>query len=111
VADLQAYGLGSSAPKGWESAIYRREPEVVSVRSADGLAFTRATAEPTPILHLANFPLPAERGDYGGGAVEQMGSGGIFISLRRLRVALTASLASATSFSAASSILSGWLFG
>jgi hypothetical protein len=81
VAQLQAYGIGASAPKGWESAIYRRDPEVVSVRSADGLAFTRASAEPTPILHLANFALPAERGDYGGGAVEQMGSGGIFISL------------------------------
>lgn len=81
MAKLQAYGLGATAPAGWESEIYRRDPEVVSVPTLDGSAFTRSVTEPTPILHLANFALPAERGDYGGGAVELMGSGGIFISL------------------------------
>src|SRR5688572_13518426 len=34
-----------------------------------------------PIVHLANFALPSERGDYGGGAVERMGRGGIFVSI------------------------------
>jgi hypothetical protein len=33
------------------------------------------------LVHLANFALPTERGDYGSGAVETMDSGGIFIVL------------------------------
>jgi hypothetical protein len=34
-----------------------------------------------PVLHLANFALPASRGDYGSGAVEAMTAGHIFIAL------------------------------
>jgi hypothetical protein len=34
-----------------------------------------------PVLHLANFALPASRGDYGTGAVERMGADNVFIAL------------------------------
>ena len=34
-----------------------------------------------PQMHLANFALPASRGDYGAGAVELMGRGNVFIAL------------------------------
>lgn len=33
------------------------------------------------LVHLANFALPVERGDYGSGAVEEMDAGGILIIL------------------------------
>lgn len=40
-------------------------------------------AEPLtpPVLHVATFPLPPERGDYGNGAVDLMGTEDIFIAL------------------------------
>lgn len=34
-----------------------------------------------PVAHLANFPLPPNRGDYGSGAVETMGAGDILVCL------------------------------
>lgn len=72
---LEAFGLGVDPPKGWEGEIYRRVPEGATI------AALVSPSPPTPIVHVANFALPAERGDYGGGAVEIMGSGGIFVSL------------------------------
>jgi len=33
------------------------------------------------VLHVANFPLPSQVADYGGGAVEQMGPTHVFIAL------------------------------
>jgi hypothetical protein len=73
---LDAYGMNVDPPAGWEVEIYRRP--------AEPLTFAVPQAGPavsTPILHLANFALPDDRGDYGGGAVELMGRGGIFVSL------------------------------
>jgi hypothetical protein len=56
-------------PTGWEGEVYRTS----AVPQAEGT--NRA------VLHAATFPLPAERGDYGGGAVETMRSDDIFLSL------------------------------
>jgi hypothetical protein len=36
---------------------------------------------PHPVVHLANFALPAGRGDFGTGAVEIMGPRHVFVSL------------------------------
>ena len=77
MARLEAFGLAAAPPKGWDGEIYRRADEVDGGRAA---LFGSAEVAP-PILHLANFPLPADRGDYGGGAVELMGRGGVFVSL------------------------------
>lgn len=65
---MDSHGLGVDVPQGWDGEIYRRE-EV----AAEGQTF--------PIVHLANFPLPPDRGDYGSGAVEMMRFDNIFISL------------------------------
>jgi hypothetical protein len=67
-ASLSAQGLGVDLPGGWDARIYRRTAE------EEG-ATTRT------VLHAANFPLPAEREDYGGGAVEIMGPGNVLLSL------------------------------
>jgi hypothetical protein len=61
-------GLGVDLPPGWDARIYRRtddEPE----------ATTHA------VLHAGNFALPADRGDFGSGAVERMGPGHVLVVL------------------------------
>jgi len=77
MARLEAFDLAADPPKGWDGEIYRRDDDGIEGRAA----LFGSTEVATPILHLANFPLPASRGDYGGGAVELMGRGGIFVSL------------------------------
>lgn len=74
---LHAHGLGVELPPGWEARIYRRE-------AAPGLA--TASADPVgatthSVLHAANFPLPEQRADFGGGAVEAMGPGHALVVL------------------------------
>lgn len=34
-----------------------------------------------PVLHAATIPLPSERADFGGGVVERLGGGDVFVSL------------------------------
>lgn len=64
---LAANGLEVVVRDGWEV-------EFSELRADPGAA-------PRSLVHLANFALPAERGDYGSGAVETMDAGGIFIVL------------------------------
>lgn len=64
---ISAMGLSVAPPSGWEATIYRRIP---------------AHGEQTfPVVHAATVPLPAERGDYGGGLVELLGPSDVFVSL------------------------------
>ena len=51
-------GVEVDVPPGWEAAIFRRDPH--------GEATTHA------VVHLGNFPLPPDRGDFGSGAVDVM---------------------------------------
>lgn len=57
---LAGEGIAVDLPSGWEGSIGR------SVELDDG-------AVRNVIAHFASFPLPAQRGDFGGGAVELMG--------------------------------------
>jgi hypothetical protein len=75
MATLKAHGLGVTPPAGWDAEIYTRELDP-RIMTAQGVA----EAVP-PIAHIANFGLPPVRGDYGGGAVELMESGAIFVAL------------------------------
>jgi hypothetical protein len=62
-------------PSGWDARIYRRQELAAAVAHAGGEATTHA------VLHAANFALPAERGDFGSGAVELMGRDNVLIVL------------------------------
>ena len=63
---LARHGVAVDLPQGWDGRIYRRALGAV----------------PTPaILHAANFALPANRGDYGSGAVERMQPGDVLVTL------------------------------
>jgi len=56
----------------------------VTVAVLDGWDVEMSALSATPsrsLVHLGNFALPVERGDYGSGAVEIMGSAGIFMAL------------------------------
>ena len=64
---LAANGVEVVVRDGWEV-------EFSELRAGPG-----ATAR--SLVHLANFSLPTERGDYGSGAVERIDSGGILIVL------------------------------
>lgn len=64
---LSAHGLAVELPTGWEGRIYRRPaPEGGTTH---------------PILHAATIPLPAERGDFGSGAVELLGPSDAFLAV------------------------------
>ena len=64
---VEGLGFAVAVPAGWDLRIYRRSPE-------DG-------GQTYPILHAATFPLPPNRGDFGGGAVERMRPGDLFAAL------------------------------
>jgi hypothetical protein len=67
VTVVEAHGVAASPPPGWDVRI-RRHP-------------VPAPETSHAVLHAATFPLPAERGDYGDGAVQLMGPGDVFVAL------------------------------
>ncbi|MDH3707964.1 MAG: hypothetical protein OES57_18005 [Acidimicrobiia bacterium] len=69
---IESFGLAVELPAGWDGVIFRRDPDPAE-RAAGGVD--------NPVLHAANFSLPASRGDFGSGAVEIMGRGGVLVCL------------------------------
>lgn len=64
---LSNHGLSVRVGDGWDHRIFRR---------------TAAPGERTlPILHASTRPLPADRGDFGTGAVDLLGPSDVFVSL------------------------------
>ena len=76
---LTAYGITTDLPPGWEGRISRRQPPA----TPDGRTGERGAPgdAPQPVAHLANFALPEDRGDFGSGAVDLMGTGHVFLAL------------------------------
>ncbi len=75
---LSSHGVTVGLPAGWEGEIFNRAPEVDG-RSLSGPDSSGEVAR--NVVHLANFALPAERGDFGSGAVELMNSGALLVIL------------------------------
>lgn len=68
---IRARGITIELPPGWEAEV-------------DGGAGTTLEENEdvlTPRAHIANFPLPPVRGDFGSGAVEQMIDGDVLVCL------------------------------
>lgn len=75
---LESHNLEVLVPEGWEARIYQLDTiEAATSGGAD-----------LPVVHAANFALPEDRGDYGSGAVEIMGSSDVFVSLLEFEAAL-----------------------
>ena len=71
---LSSQGIDVDVPQGWDGEIYRRPGGFETQGAAVG-------EETKPVLHIGNFPLPTQRGDYGSGAVEIMKADEILIVL------------------------------
>ena len=64
-------GITLDLPAGWEAEI----------DAGAGAAEAGGEIPVTPRVHIANFPLPTPRGDFGSGAVETMIGGDVLICL------------------------------
>ena len=73
MARLSGHAIAVDLPTGWDGRIYRREPAEAGT--------AHATADTQAVLHAASFPLPADRGDYGSGAVEVMRRADVLVVL------------------------------
>lgn len=71
--DLSAHGITVDVPPGWDGEIYQRK--------AESNAFAPQSERSEPVVHLANFPLMDDRGDFGSGAVEVMVAANVLIVL------------------------------
>jgi hypothetical protein len=72
--ELTGHGLRATMPPGWEGSIaLERGPEGIALAEAGGVL--------RPVAHLATFPLPGDRGDFGSGAVELMRTEDVFVAL------------------------------
>lgn len=84
---LAGYGFTILLPDGWEGRIFRRATPTDPFTPANRGAGSDLGADgwlgerPRAVMHLADFGLPPERGDYGSGAVEIMGAGRCFVAL------------------------------
>jgi len=79
---LSAYGITTDLPAGWEGRITKRTtPAVADAGSEPTGARGSAGEVPHPVVHLANFALPENRGDFGSGAVDVMGAGHLLVTL------------------------------
>jgi hypothetical protein len=95
--DLSGYGITTTLLPGWEGRIMKRAEPQVGQANGPSPAFVAPpsnggtrTGDDTsgsspertyPIVHLATFALPDDRGDFGSGAVELMGTDDLFITL------------------------------
>jgi hypothetical protein len=77
---LGAHGIDVTLPAGWDGRITVRDDGVATPAiAASGLRVAELRSH--PVVHLANFGLPAARGDFGSGAVELMGDRDVFVVL------------------------------
>jgi hypothetical protein len=67
---LDGSGIGVEVPSGWEGSI-----------SGGGFQLLDDGAQEPTVMHLASFPLPTERGSFGSGAVELMGTQDVLMVL------------------------------
>jgi hypothetical protein len=79
MAQLRGHEVACTLPAGWDGRItVRNDGAPEAFRSGPLDLFV---ARPQPVVHLANFGLPEERGDFGSGAVELMGTRDVFMVL------------------------------
>jgi hypothetical protein len=85
-ARLRGHGITVALPGGWEGRIGLRDPGdpapveprltgVAPLRAAEARAGSTPmgrSGHAYPLVHLANFALPSDRGDFGSGAVDRM---------------------------------------
>lgn len=80
MANLRGHDLRCTLPAGWDGRItVRRDGKPEAFTAAGG--HEMFVAKPQPMVHLANFAMPEDRGDFGSGVVELMGARDVFVVL------------------------------
>lgn len=75
------YGLTATAPRGWTVAVTRRPGALPPRPGLMGLAAEPLVDVSRPVLHACTRPLPADRGDFGTGAVDLLGPDDVFVAV------------------------------
>lgn len=80
--EVHGHGITARLPAGWEASL-RAAPAPLPARDSDREGDPRVAVAPPrlAVLHAATFPLPADRGDFGSGAVDRMGHQDTFVAL------------------------------
>ncbi|MBX3285631.1 MAG: hypothetical protein R2746_07095 [Acidimicrobiales bacterium] len=85
---LQAHGIETDLLPGWEGRISLRSVPSAKAAGPDRFGPGALTGPvgnpgevPNPVVHLANFPLPEQRGDFGSGAVDLMTEDDVLVVL------------------------------
>lgn len=79
---LRGHGISVLLPSGWEGHLGRRAEAVAAAVTAGTAAAASAVTEVVlPVAHLASVALPADRGDFGSGAVDGLGPDDVFVAL------------------------------
>lgn len=81
---LAGHGLAINLPARWEGTIGRRPADPGAAEAAVGqrrIAAAQVEEQLLPVAHLGTFALPADRGDFGSGAVDLMGTDDVFLAL------------------------------
>jgi hypothetical protein len=75
---IDGHGFAVDLPAPWEGAVRVGSATVAERQRAGdhGLA-----VHTPPVLHLSTTRLPADRGDFGSGAVDLLGSGDVFLAV------------------------------
>ncbi len=71
MSELSGHGVALKPPRGWD----------VEFSGAASKTLSNRPGESPLVIHAANFRLPANRGDFGSGAVEVMGNRGVLVAL------------------------------
>jgi hypothetical protein len=79
---IEQRGVRVDAPAGCEARLRTRVPDADEVQGAAVAA--AAAGEERLVLHVATVALPAHRGDFGGGVVEQLGRDDVFVAVLEL---------------------------
>jgi hypothetical protein len=78
---IEAHGIRAELPAGWEGRIGRRQPGTMTGRRGAATTGEVVGEDTGPVLHMGNFALPEDRGDFGSGAVDLMGAGHLLLVL------------------------------
>ena len=73
---LKAHGIETDLQPGWEGRIALTAPPTGTSRALGAPGEQRH-----PVVHLANFALPEQRGDFGSGAVDVMSAANVLVVL------------------------------
>lgn len=77
MTELSGSGISVDLPAGWGGQIRAESVKRLTPAGADPPVVVRA---PT-VVHIGNFPLPADRGEFGAGVVEVMQTQDVFMVL------------------------------